>query len=685
MFARRTYIPLLLLTMLWLLSPCAAFAQGTAFTYQGRLTDNGNPASGNYDMQFKLYDTATVGTGFQQGTTITNSTVQVTSGGFTVQLDFGVCATCFNGNARFLETSVRLSGSPNAYTVLMPRQPITSAPYTIRSLSAAAADTAANATQLGGIASSGFIQNTTSQQTGTSFNVSGNGTVGGNLIANGNVGIANNSPNFGLDVEKATGHAYAKFGAQFPLYAVADFPSLGFNTYFNGTWKFGKGSTSHFGGMIDVSPVDGGMHFYATNSGAADATATLAEQMRITQSGNVGIGTTTPTGKLQVATTNDTAPGTITAWDSRHFVIGAAASSGTLSGGIGLSYSLNNEVGYLEALSPSFAWRHLVLQSGGGNVGIGIGTNTPLARLVVRGNGTDVLIGDVGCSSPTAAIGFGSLSGCANFSMGANPNNNETVINRPSGGQISFREGNGADQMTIAHLGFVGIGTTSPAGLLHVKGGSPVRILGDPSTLLGTEYVDFMARSSQFSSDLGGMRIQRQGNGDIDTIFLAATSGSAATEKMRVSGNGTVAVNVLQINGGADLAEHFEIAGGITPGLLVAIDPQHAGKLSIARGAYNRRVAGVISGANNLSAGMVLRDAAGAKKSMPVALTGRVWVYCDATRHPVVPGDLLTTSSTAGHAMKVINYAKAQGAIIGKAMTGLRAGRGLVLVLVSLQ
>ena len=82
---------------------------------------------------------------------------------------------------------------------------------------------------------------------------------------------------------------------------------------------------------------------------------------------------------------------------------------------------------------------------------------------------------------------------------------------------------------------------------------------------------------------------------------------------------------------------------------------------------------------------MLLPNLTETKDSQPVALTGRVWVYCDASRNPIVPGDLLTTSNTAGHAMKVIRYARAQGAIIGKAMTGLKSGKGLVLVLVTLQ
>src|SRR5512138_3746072 len=84
-------------------------AQTTAFTYQGRLTEAGNPANGTYDLQFKLFDTVTVGTGTQQGATLTNPTVQVTAGSFSVQLDFG--ATVFDGSARYLEIGVRPAGS----------------------------------------------------------------------------------------------------------------------------------------------------------------------------------------------------------------------------------------------------------------------------------------------------------------------------------------------------------------------------------------------------------------------------------------------------------------------------------------------------------------------------------------------------------------------------------------------
>lgn len=139
---------------------------------------------------------------------------------------------------------------------------------------------------------------------------------------------------------------------------------------------------------------------------------------------------------------------------------------------------------------------------------------------------------------------------------------------------------------------------------------------------------------------------------------------------------GTTRTGILQITGGSDLAENFEMLdAAVKPGMVVAIDPMNIGKLVLAHGAYNRRVAGIISGANNLAAGMLLPDLKDAKNSLPVALSGCVWVYTDATKNPIKPGDLLTTSAMPGYAMKAVNYRRAQGAIIGKAMSELKAAK----------
>ncbi len=105
-----------------------AFAQSTAFTYQGRLTEQGAPASGTYDLKFKLFNEAEV----QQGPDVERTDVQVTNGIFSVQLDFG---SVFDGGQRFLEMAVRPGSGTGAdpYTTLTPRQELFSTPYAVTS------------------------------------------------------------------------------------------------------------------------------------------------------------------------------------------------------------------------------------------------------------------------------------------------------------------------------------------------------------------------------------------------------------------------------------------------------------------------------------------------------------------------------------------------------------------------
>jgi hypothetical protein len=152
--------------------------------------------------------------------------------------------------------------------------------------------------------------------------------------------------------------------------------------------------------------------------------------------------------------------------------------------------------------------------------------------------------------------------------------------------------------------------------------------------------------------------------------------------------NGTTRTNALVIVGGSDIAEPFEVSNILTikPGMVVSIDPEKPGQLRIAGRSYDRTVAGIVSGANGINPGLTMsQEGTIADGSLPVALTGRVYAWVDASNGPIEPGNLLTTSDTPGHAMKVTDYEKANGSIIGKAMTGLQQGKGLVLVLISLQ
>lgn len=131
-----------ILVVLLFLTAFSVFAQTTSFTYQGRFTDTSvsQPTSGTYNMQFALFDAVSGGT--QVGTTITNPSVQVTSGVFTVALDFG--ANSFPGADRFLEINV-YNTATSSYLTLTPRQQVTSVPYSVRTLSAGSADSLSSA------------------------------------------------------------------------------------------------------------------------------------------------------------------------------------------------------------------------------------------------------------------------------------------------------------------------------------------------------------------------------------------------------------------------------------------------------------------------------------------------------------------------------------------------------------
>lgn len=122
--------------------PCWAIAQTSSFTYQGKLTDANINATGAYDLLFKLFDQPTGGS--QIGSNFTADDVNVASGVFSVTLDFGTSAFT-NGSARYLQIEVRPGASSGAYTVLVPRQLITSAPHAIQSLNADTATTALTA------------------------------------------------------------------------------------------------------------------------------------------------------------------------------------------------------------------------------------------------------------------------------------------------------------------------------------------------------------------------------------------------------------------------------------------------------------------------------------------------------------------------------------------------------------
>ncbi|HWV99205.1 MAG TPA: hypothetical protein VNZ64_05870 [Candidatus Acidoferrum sp.] len=192
----------LLLVLGDLLAQTAALAQGTAFTYQGRLNDNGVPAAGLYDLRFKVF-LDPLGNN-QAGSTLLTNAIPVTNGLFMLTLDFG--PGIFNGTNYWLEVGVRTNGA-GAYVDLSPLQAVTPVPYAIFAENAVngglAAGTYTNAVILNNPADSfrgTFIGNGAGVSNVNALTLSGLGAgafwqLGGNQVAPGQfIGTTNNQP-----------------------------------------------------------------------------------------------------------------------------------------------------------------------------------------------------------------------------------------------------------------------------------------------------------------------------------------------------------------------------------------------------------------------------------------------------------------------------------------------------------
>ncbi len=613
------------LALLAALSASGVCAQVTtaAFTYQGKVTVSGSPANGNYDFEFKLFDEPT--SGAQKGSTVTLTGIAVTNGVFTVQLDFG--ASVFDGTDRYLEIGVQAAGG-GGFTTLTPRQLITKAPYALHTI---------DAETLGGVAASEYLQNSAAPQPNVNLNIGGDGTIGGTMSAN----MVNTTVEYQMN------------GSH-----ILSADSLN-NTFIG----IGAGGTTSPSRKRPTIPTGGNNTLDGANAGVSITTGN--------ENSFVGSGA------------------------------GQANTTGNANSFFGAGAGFSNQGGLSTGAENSFFGRHAGFANTLGYQNVFIGANTAPQNSTGFRN---TYIG-FGAGYSTISGNSNTLIGAFTGSASADPN----LVNSTAVGAYAAVEQNNSIVLGgIAGINGaaantnVGVGTTMPVRPLHIKGTGEVamRLEGDANST-----------STQIDTAIAGVRRWTFGvtgnNHQTPNAFFVyqdkdRLNNSVTTTRVLISDDGKVGIGttspqallhvagtsrtgVLEITGGSDLAEHFEVVEDAKPGMLVAIDPRNTGKLTIARGAYNRRVAGVVSGANHLSAGMVLPDASGAKKSMAVALSGRVWVYCDATKQTITPGDLLTTSDNAGHAMKVTNHRRAQGAIIGKAMTGLKCGKGFVLVLVSLQ
>jgi hypothetical protein len=363
------------------------------------------------------------------------------------------------------------------------------------------------------------------------------------------------------------------------------------------------------------------------------------------------------------------------------------------------------------------------------DVAIGTSTPNPGYKLAVAGN---VQFVGTGSGGP---IQFGSPNTETGLTIGGNglaradlrfDGNTLKLVAGPPGFIPSTFNG-----IVIETTGNVGMGVLDPVAKLHVANlsdsvtqvletgggtnawaklvfrngngdwhiGTSRNFAGDVFYLdrIGTPNLDFAVSTvgdGIFQGDVTGTRLWLRGDPAAPTNAAVLVGSSSVTNFVPYNTalnrpmNLVVwdaTVRTITING-ADLAEPFPIKEeAIEKGTVVVIDEEHPGRLKRSTQAYDARVAGVVSGANGVRAGIVLRQEGVLDQGENVALSGRVYVKADAQYGAIRPGDMLTTSHTPGHAMKASDRERAPGAVLGKAMGGLEEGQGEVLVLVTLQ
>ena len=356
---------------------------------------------------------------------------------------------------------------------------------------------------------------------------------------------------------------------------------------------------------------------------------------------------------------------------------------------------------------------------------VGIGTVVPNEPLEVNGRiragalaigpwpagpGTYVMFG-AGTLDQAQQGNYALLQGFAGGDAGA------TYLNSPL--NIRFRIGN-ADRMILAQNGSVGIGTTGPAEPLDVNGRIRAGALAIGPWPANGGYV-FVGAATLDQSQAGNYALLQGATTDVGTTYVNSPSGlhlrinngdravidtsamtvfgpfkTQATHTIKLGfpspngkyGNdgirgepnlwldaqGTVFIKSGFQAPGLDIAERFPAGEPLTAGDVIVYD-EADGCIHRCNRAVDRRAVGIVSAEAAFILGIEQAE-------VPVALCGRVPCKVDADIAPVLAGDLLTTSTTPGHAQKADDPAGCAGAIIGKALTSLGSGKGEILVLV---
>jgi hypothetical protein len=626
--------------------------------YQGYLEENNNPVNGNRDMTFKIYDAETAGSIIWSEAHTYN--IKVTEGVFDTVLGYynPIDDGDFSSDQRWLEVTV-------AGQVISPRTRLTTAPYAFR-------------------------VNTVDGATG--------GTIWGNV----GIGMTPSIAKLDVSADTSAGIVGRSYRGETGLEYSAGVAGLNYSGGPGGPGVFGFSNSFHAISGWNSNPnaaifglnYGTGPGIRAQNQGtgpAFEGYAAAGDLLRLYNLYKSGA-------DLRFSVSNN---GDLT-------TVGKATISGTCEvGGIKMSTGASNGYVLTSDATGVGTWQTAGGGGGGwvddgtvvrlqtGTDSVGIGTASPTQKLDVSGN--IHASGSISSYSPLKVRGqpaslelgygpvvsnaYGKIDFMNYFYLGDPHLDAQIMCDLQNRLQIY------ADSDIIINTNDrVGIGTIAPEAKLHVYDDNQAARFESYQQSPTVEIKNYATGGAGLEV-FGTVAIAQANPGD--TVLWCLGEGYETA--LLVRSNGHTSTPVLEITGGSDLSEQFEVrhsrANSIpSPGMVVCIDPEHPGELTVATMAYDRTVAGVVSGAGGVAPGMLMSQKGSvADGKYPVALTGRVWCLADASYGAIRPGDFLTTSDTPGHAMKAVDRERAYGAVIGKAMTSLESGQGLVLVLVNLQ
>ena len=467
---------------------------------------------------------------------------------------------------------------------------------------------------------------------------------------------------------------------------------------------------------------------------------TTGNDISNTNSGNVGIGTSSPGVKLDVKR-SDGSDLVVRAWNSATSsgaaIFRAAASS---NGNEAARLELTDNTGYNGGVSGDHT-NGLIFRTGnqsssysamgarmtittGGNVGIGITGPTEFVHVRKDQNAATHLLMENATAGTSAQADLQVKNDLGNFAQfglyssttstaGALASGNAfayttspamVIMANNASGTIKFATGGSSERMRIDASGNVGIGTASPGAKLHINaGGTSALLLGADTEAPAYNVVSLNGsvtdaghlglaggggtdKTLYVDTPTGGainFRVNTSSKVIIDTSGNVGIGTSTPTTKLHVVGDLTVTGNIAAKY--QDVAEWVQSSQELVAGTVVVLDHTKSNQVIASSQAYDTRVAGVISSQPGITLGVN-----GAGKVL-VATTGRVRIKVDASRGSIQVGDLLVTSDVPGVAMKSqpIDVGGVRihrpGTLIGKALEPLAKSSGEILVLLSLQ